>query len=173
MHNNYISLLSDLCAKEAIVLQWVVWTTSWDFKPGKKMMGWCTAHVKKGCCFVWNHGEKVPQIWTSPPEEVSMTTDSTICVCSFTWIWTLSGILYKLFHESFVVIACMHTILHWKTHSMWTFLMLILMQLNTQDLTEPPVALSSVFMTAVVLYMAHDCHAGSHTIKFWCCAIDL
>ena len=36
LHNNYISLLSDLCTcivKEAIVFQWVVRTPSWDFKP--------------------------------------------------------------------------------------------------------------------------------------------
>ena len=46
LRNNYISLLSDLCAcihvkkngivKEAIVLQWAVRITSCDFKPGKK-----------------------------------------------------------------------------------------------------------------------------------------
>ena len=55
LRNNYISLLSDLCAcvhvkkngveKEAIV-QWAVRITSRDFKPGKKVMGWCTAQWK-------------------------------------------------------------------------------------------------------------------------------
>ena len=57
LHNNYISLLSDFVCmrtheekngitKEAIVLQWVVWTTSWDFKLVKKVMSWCTAQWK-------------------------------------------------------------------------------------------------------------------------------
>ena len=56
LHNKYISLLSDLCAcvqmkkngvaKEAIHLQRAVQTASWDFKPGKKVMGWCTAQWK-------------------------------------------------------------------------------------------------------------------------------
>jgi len=62
LRNNYISLLSDLCAcihvkkkngvvKEAIVLQWPVWITSRDFKPGKKW--WAGALLsEKCCCFV-------------------------------------------------------------------------------------------------------------------------
>ena len=38
-------------AKEAIILQWVVWTTLWDFKPGKKQ--WAGALLRgKCCCFV-------------------------------------------------------------------------------------------------------------------------
>jgi len=38
--------------KEAIVLQWAVWTASWDFKPGKKR--WASALLSgKCCCFVW------------------------------------------------------------------------------------------------------------------------
>ena len=61
LHNNYISLLSDLCTcvhvkkngvvKEAIVLQWAVWIASCDFKPGKKR--WAGALLsEKCCCFV-------------------------------------------------------------------------------------------------------------------------
>ena len=61
LRNNYISLLSDLCAcvhvkkygvvKEAIVLQWAVQIASWDFKPGKKR---CAGALlsEKCCCFV-------------------------------------------------------------------------------------------------------------------------
>jgi len=55
LHNNYISLLSDLCAcvhvnkngvvKEAIVLQWAVRIASW-LRTWKKAMGWCTAQWK-------------------------------------------------------------------------------------------------------------------------------
>ena len=69
LHNNYISLLSGLCAcvhvkkngiaieKEAIVLQWVVQTSSWDFKPGKKR--WAGALLSgKCCCFVQNQSWK-------------------------------------------------------------------------------------------------------------------
>jgi len=38
-------------AKEATVFQWVVWTTSWDFKPVKKR--WTGALLSvKCCCFV-------------------------------------------------------------------------------------------------------------------------
>ena len=59
--NNFISLLSDLCAcvhvkkngiaKEAIVLHWAVWIASCDFKPGKKW--WADALLsEKCCCFV-------------------------------------------------------------------------------------------------------------------------
>ena len=61
LRNNYISLLSDLCAcvhmkkngvtKEAIVLQWAVRIASRDFKPGKKR--WTGALLsEKCCCFV-------------------------------------------------------------------------------------------------------------------------
>ena len=61
LRNNYISLLSDLCAcvhvkkngviKEAIVLQWAIRTASRDFKPGKKR--WASALLsEKCCCFV-------------------------------------------------------------------------------------------------------------------------
>ena len=60
-HNNYISLLSDLCAcvhvkkngivKEAIVLQWAVRIPSRDFILGKKR--WASALLsEKCCCFV-------------------------------------------------------------------------------------------------------------------------
>ena len=39
-------------AKEAIVLQWAVRTTSWDFKPGKKQ--WAGAQLSgKCCCFLF------------------------------------------------------------------------------------------------------------------------
>ena len=62
LRDNYISLLSDLCAcihmkkngvvKEAIVLQWAVQIASCDFKPGIK--GWAGALLsEKCCCFVW------------------------------------------------------------------------------------------------------------------------
>ena len=61
LRNNYISLLSDLCAcvyvkkngvvKEAMVLQWAVRIASCDFKPGKKR--WVGALLsEKCCCFV-------------------------------------------------------------------------------------------------------------------------
>ena len=61
LRNNYISLLSDLCAcvhmkkngvvKEAIVLQWTVWIASCDFTLGKKR--WAGALLsEKCCCFV-------------------------------------------------------------------------------------------------------------------------
>ena len=61
LRNNYISLLSDLCAcvhvkingivKEAIVLQWAVQIASCGFKPGKKR--WAGALLsEKCCCFV-------------------------------------------------------------------------------------------------------------------------
>ena len=61
LRNNYISLLSDLCAcvlvkkngvaKEAIVLRWAVRIASRDFKPGKKR--WASALLnEKCCCFV-------------------------------------------------------------------------------------------------------------------------
>ena len=56
LRNNYISLLSDLCAcvhvkkngviKEAIVLQWVVRNASCDFQTWKKVMGLCTVQWK-------------------------------------------------------------------------------------------------------------------------------
>ena len=32
--------------EKALVLQWLVWTASWDFKAVKKVMGWCTAQQK-------------------------------------------------------------------------------------------------------------------------------
>ena len=57
---NYISSLSEFCvcihmkkngtAKEAIVLQWVVRTTSWDFELGKKQ--WAGALLSGKCCCV-------------------------------------------------------------------------------------------------------------------------
>jgi len=61
LRNNYISLLSDLCAcvhgkkngvvKEAIVLQWAVRIASRDFKRGKKR--WASALLSEKCsCFV-------------------------------------------------------------------------------------------------------------------------
>jgi len=61
VRNNYISLLSDLCAcvhvnkngvvKEAIVLQWAVRIASCDFEHGKKR--WAGALLsEKCCCFV-------------------------------------------------------------------------------------------------------------------------
>ena len=59
LRNNYISLLSDLCAcvhakkkngvvKEAIVLQWAVRIASRDFQPGKKR--WASALLSEKCC---------------------------------------------------------------------------------------------------------------------------
>jgi len=58
LHNNYISLLSDLFAcvhvkengvvKEAIVLLWVVWIALCDFKHGKKR--WAGALLSEKCC---------------------------------------------------------------------------------------------------------------------------
>ena len=58
---NYISLQSDLCAcvyvkkkrrrKRSTVVQWAVWITSCNFKPGKKR--WVGALLsEKCCCFV-------------------------------------------------------------------------------------------------------------------------
>ena len=78
LRNNYISLLSDLCAcvhvkkngvvKEAIVLQLAVRIASCDFKPGKKQ--WAGSLLSgKCCCFVWKPQWRVTQIWTSLSEE--------------------------------------------------------------------------------------------------------
>jgi len=39
-------------ANEAIVLQWLVWTTLWDFKVLKKWRAGALLSVKC-CCFVW------------------------------------------------------------------------------------------------------------------------
>jgi len=60
LRNNYISLLSDLCAcvhmkkngviKEVIVLRWAVQIASRDFKLGKKR--WAGALLSEKCCFV-------------------------------------------------------------------------------------------------------------------------
>ena len=54
--------------KEAIALQWVVQTSLWDFKPGKKRRAGALLSGKC-CCFVWNHRKRVMQIWTSLSEE--------------------------------------------------------------------------------------------------------
>jgi len=72
--NNYISLLSDLCActwrkngvvKEAIVLQWAVRIASCDFKPGKKQ--WAGALLsEKCCCFVQKPLQKSHANLTNP-----------------------------------------------------------------------------------------------------------
>jgi len=74
MCNNYISLLSDLCAaytwrkngiaKEAIVLQWAVQTASWDFKPVKSD-GLVHCSVENAAVLCKNHCERVTQIWLS------------------------------------------------------------------------------------------------------------
>ena len=60
LHNNDISLLSDLCAcvhvkknavvKEATVIQWAVWMALWDFKPGKKRCA--DALLSEKCCCI-------------------------------------------------------------------------------------------------------------------------
>ena len=78
LRNNYISLLSDLCAcvhwkkngvvKEAIVLQWAVRIASCDFKLGKKD-GLVHCSMKNAAVLCENHRERVTQIWTSPSEE--------------------------------------------------------------------------------------------------------
>ena len=79
LRNNYISLLSDLCAcehvkkngavKEAIVLQWMVRLASCNFKPGKKGDGLVHCSVKNAAVLCENHRERVTRIWTSPSEE--------------------------------------------------------------------------------------------------------
>ena len=67
LHNNCISLLSDLCAcvhmkkngvaKEAIVFQWAVRTASWDFKPGKKSSVLVHCSVGNAAVLFENHRE--------------------------------------------------------------------------------------------------------------------
>ena len=53
---------------EAIVLQWPVQSTSWDFKVVKKR--WAGALLRvKCCCFVQNNHERLTQFSTSPSEE--------------------------------------------------------------------------------------------------------
>jgi len=69
LRNNYISLLSDLCAcehvkkngavKEAIVLQWMVRLASCNFKPGKKGDGLVHCSVKNAAVLCENHRERV------------------------------------------------------------------------------------------------------------------
>jgi len=71
LRNNYISLLSDLCAcvqmrkigvgKEAIVLQWAVRIASCDFKPGKKRWGGALLS-ERCCCFVWKRRRRKKNI---------------------------------------------------------------------------------------------------------------
>ena len=78
LRNNYISLLSDLCACVHVEKKWrrkgshsssvsssnlLVWLQTW-----KKVMGWCTAQWKM-LLFCAKTIVKVTQIWTSPSEE--------------------------------------------------------------------------------------------------------
>ena len=97
--NNYISLPKVICAhaytwrkigitKEAIVLQWAVRTALWDFKPGKKAMGWCTAQWKMLFCA--KTIVKVMQIWTSPSEEEERKT-----------FWPSGDFLVRYFRNAF------------------------------------------------------------------------
>ena len=75
LRNNYISLLSDLCACVHGKKKWrrkgshsssvsgsncLVWLWTW-----KKAMGWCTAQWKMLLFLCENHRERVTQIWTS------------------------------------------------------------------------------------------------------------
>jgi len=88
LHNNYISLLSDLCAcytwrknsfvKEAIVLQWVVRIASHDFKPGKKR--WASTLLSEKCCFVHKPS------WKSRKFELARLKKKNILA-----VWCLSG----------------------------------------------------------------------------------
>jgi len=75
LRNNYISLLSDLCACVHVKKKWhrkgshsSSVSGSCDFKSEKKAMRWCTA-LCKCCCFVWKPSWKVTQIWTSLYED--------------------------------------------------------------------------------------------------------
>ena len=78
LHNNYISLLSDLCACVHVKKKWrhkgshssslsgsnrLVWLQTL-----KKVMGWCTAQWKM-LLFCAKTIVNVTQIWTSPSEE--------------------------------------------------------------------------------------------------------
>ena len=75
LRNNYISLLSDLCAcvhvkkngivKEAIVLQWAPRVTS----NLEKSDGLVHCSVKNAAVLCENHRERVTQIWTNSSEE--------------------------------------------------------------------------------------------------------
>ena len=98
LHNNYISLLSDLCAcihvkkngviKEAIVLQWVVRIASCDFKPGKKR--WTGALLSENAAVLCeNHREWVTQIWTSPSEEEE--EEATFWFGTFAMLFSATG----------------------------------------------------------------------------------
>ena len=87
LHNNYISLLTDLCTYIHVKKKWhrkgshSSWVSSLNrfvrLQTWEKVMGWCTAQWKI-CCFVRVH-ERVMQIWTS----------ATGCVVRHenTWRW--------------------------------------------------------------------------------------
>ena len=100
--NNYISLLSDLCAcmywwknglvKEAIVLQWVVRITSGDFKPGESD-GLVHCSVKNAAVLCENHCGRVTQFWTSPSEEEEEERKRNI--------WPSGDFLVRYFRDAF------------------------------------------------------------------------
>ena len=102
LRNNYISLLSDLCAcvhvkkngvvKEAIVLQWAVRIASCDFQLGKKW--WTGALLSENAAVLCeNHRERVPQIWTSPSEVEEEEERKTF--------WLSGDFLVRCFRDAF------------------------------------------------------------------------
>ena len=106
LHNNYISLLSDLCAcvhvkkkngvvMEATVLQWAVRIASRVLEHGRKR--WSGALLSEKCwCFVRNHRERVTQIWTSPSEEERKT------------FWLSGDFLVLYFRDAFATGRVVH-----------------------------------------------------------------
>ena len=100
LHNDYISLLSDLCAcvhakkngiaKEAIVLQWAVWTASWDLQKWKKAMGWCTAQWKMLLFYAKNIVRESHKFELEEEEEEERKT-----------FWPSGDFLVQYFHNAF------------------------------------------------------------------------
>ena len=92
--------------KEAIVLQWMVWMASWDFKPGKSN-GLVHCSVKNAVVLCENHRERVMQIWTSPSEEEEEEERKTFWLA----VWRLSGsVLSRCFLPPLGVFFVMKTL---------------------------------------------------------------
>ena len=97
--NNYISLLSDLCACVHVKKKWrrkgshsssmsgsnrLVWLQTW------KSDGLVHCSVKNAAVLCENHRERVTQIWTSPSEEEERRT-----------FWPSGDFLVRYSHDAF------------------------------------------------------------------------